>query len=655
MLVTNFRYDARTCERVVFDPYASPDGFRRNKDSDGESLPSSIHSNDPARNGSNAALTNEPRTPSELDVDNVHFNDVSVSFFEDGEYIFPHENEELDVDDSEFEVKIHLQRGADQTEGMETLGEEDAIIGDLQEKGCTCDDDEEKSFTRSGLHKKATVDEAVDDQFFIISKSRLQALAMETCSSCPVCSKEVMPTISAANGSAAHVNWICPEGHRKMFCTQEVIGKSHTGDIRFASAILLSGNNFEKISLLAKFARLNMITSPTFSKLQANYAIPAVEEQWRDVQAQTLAKHSLSSDGVVVCGDARNDSPGHCSQFCTYTFIENDTKDILHVGFVDKRQTAMKSPNMEIRGFKDGLKAMEDSGLVVKEVVTDAHSSIAKYMRESKPQIKHSWDIWHGSKNLAKKLTKASSRAATRPLLYWVKHIIRHFWHCAQTCGGNVNLFKAKWRGLTHHVTNSHAWVSALDHGPTVCEHGEVEDREEWLRPGDPAHMALNGVCYEKKLLDNMKYYVNFRHTSILESLHNHILMYASKRFSFQYPAYRARNLLAVLDYMFHKERPVITDEDGKPKLVAVWSKHAKDWVPVKRKVPKTYNYIESIMRDIFVRRASDDQPMFRPAVLGSDDPRRIRPNLAPLARPPMEEILRRFDSRHSQHGDEVD
>ena len=60
--------------------------------------------------------------------------------------------------------------------------------------------------------------------------------------------------------------------------------------------------------------------------------------------------------------------------------MESESNDVLHVGFVDKRETGMRSPNMEIKAFKEGLSSMEDSGLRVKEVVTDAHPSIAKYM-----------------------------------------------------------------------------------------------------------------------------------------------------------------------------------------------------------------------------------------------------------------------------------
>ena len=50
-------------------------------------------------------------------------------------------------------------------------------------------------------------------------------------------------------------------------------------------------------------------------------------------------------------GDGRNDSPGFSAQYCTYTTMDYETDDILHVAVVDIRQVALKSPNMEKAAF----------------------------------------------------------------------------------------------------------------------------------------------------------------------------------------------------------------------------------------------------------------------------------------------------------------
>ena len=61
----------------------------------------------------------------------------------------------------------------------------------------------------------------------------------------------------------------------------------------------------------------------------------------------------------------------------------------------------------------------------------------------------------------------------------------------------------------------------------------------------------------------NMTHF-DFRSTAELENFQNHILMYAAKRFSFIPPVYRARNLLAALDYNEHIDRPLQLNKDGK-------------------------------------------------------------------------------------------
>lgn len=45
------------------------------------------------------------------------------------------------------------------------------------------------------------------------------------------------------------------------------------------------------------------------------------------------------------------DSPGFCAQYCTYSVMENDSKDIISMVTVDKRETARNSVIMEKEAF----------------------------------------------------------------------------------------------------------------------------------------------------------------------------------------------------------------------------------------------------------------------------------------------------------------
>ena len=73
------------------------------------------------------------------------------------------------------------------------------------------------------------------------------------------------------------------------------------------------------------------------------------------------------------------DSPGHCAQYCTYTVMENESRDIISVFTVDKRQTQRNSVIMEKKAFVASMTELL-SELKVVEVCTDAHVQISSLM-----------------------------------------------------------------------------------------------------------------------------------------------------------------------------------------------------------------------------------------------------------------------------------
>ena len=88
---------------------------------------------------------------------------------------------------------------------------------------------------------------------------------------------------------------------------------------------------------------------------------------------QDFQVHSLTT--------RQNDSPGHSTQYCTYTFADTESKCILEIDFVDGREVeGRKSPNMERIGFEIGLDKLAKSKIKVKEVVTDGHLEIGALM-----------------------------------------------------------------------------------------------------------------------------------------------------------------------------------------------------------------------------------------------------------------------------------
>ena len=85
---------------------------------------------------------------------------------------------------------------------------------------------------------------------------------------------------------------------------------------------------------------------------------------------------------TISIGDGRMDSPGHCAQYCTYTVMEEATKQILSCITIDKRHCADKSTGLEKLGFIRSLDSLKEKRIRIKEVVTDAHVQISSIMSE---------------------------------------------------------------------------------------------------------------------------------------------------------------------------------------------------------------------------------------------------------------------------------
>ncbi|CAC5419719.1 unnamed protein product [Mytilus coruscus] len=213
----------------------------------------------------------------------------------------------------------------------------------------------------------------------------------------------------------------------------------HAGDLVFASVILLSGNNFQKTTTLAKFMKLSFLSSSTFHRIQKTYLVPSIDRFWIQKQDDTLRE------------------------------FENTDVIVLEKEF---------------------------------------------------PEIKHSFDVWHGTKNLDIKLTKISQEKENKELLVWVNYIVNHYWHTAEV------------------ATSSEEFL--------------------WFVPF--ANSTFTNGCQNGPLEDGTH---SKESTSELENFQNLILMYASKRHSYSPPVYRARNRLAAIDHNAHAEREVMKNRDG--------------------------------------------------------------------------------------------
>ena len=99
---------------------------------------------------------------------------------------------------------------------------------------------------------------------------------------------------------------------------------------------------------------------------------------------------------------------------------------------------------------------VNEDKLPIKSFVSDCHSGIAKMIREQYPDIKHSYDIWHTTKRLRKKLDKAGKKHPK--IVLWTGDLINHFWWSCQACMGDPDLLLEIYHSCLYHVLNIHSW-----------------------------------------------------------------------------------------------------------------------------------------------------------------------------------------------------
>lgn len=152
------------------------------------------------------------------------------------------------------------------------------------------------------------------------------------------------------------------------------------------------------------------------------------------------------------------------------------------LSFIHQANETGGSQQTELEGCKRSFAFLQQLGLTVSEFISDRHRGIAKWIRDSCPNTKHFFDIWHVARSITKKLLKVSKEKGCEIIAKWIKGIRKHLYWCAtSTKPGFGPLIVAKWNSFLRHVANKHT-----DHPDplyTECNHGELE-RRKWIRIG---------------------------------------------------------------------------------------------------------------------------------------------------------------------------
>lgn len=453
------------------------------------------------------------------------------------------------------------------------------------------------------------------------------------------CAAEVKELKKTISGSRLIVKTKCARGCSYVWSSQPTLNKMGAGNLLLSAAVLFSGSTYTKLKDIADLLKMPILGECQFYSLQKRYLFPVVNEAWVSEQISVLDGLSNEKD-IIMCGDGRCDSPGHCAKYGTYTLMEVKFGFVVDFCVLNTADAKVKNSNaMEPMGMRHCLDNLKKWDIEIKVLTTDRHISIRKILRVEYPTIIHQFDLWHLVKSIVKKIVKiCGKKKDLAPLLEWLHSISNHFWWCAESCEGNVEVLREKWESLVYHAANIHIWQDKQHFHK--CEHPPLTEEDgprSWLRNGSPAHDALVKVVKDKNLVKDLPHCTLYCHTGNLEVYHSLMLKYAPKRQHFSYEGMVCRTQLAAIDHNNHIGRQQSTTKDGSLQYSIVCPKSLstnKKWVAKAKLEKKTHPYREDLMKDVVLMRTNNLER-------SRADLPQVLPNTSGLERPDKAEIIK--------------
>ena len=158
---------------------------------------------------------------------------------------------------------------------------------------------------------------------------------MELLEVCPRCTEPTTAEISKVVGTLIYVSRKCKScSYSHVWKSQPTIRRIPAGNLLLSAAILYSGSMISQTLRMLKILKVECFSRQTYHKHQRNYLIPVVIKMWKEEQDKVIERMSNLEGGVVLSGDGRSDSPGHCAKYGAFTVIEQRVNKVLDIQLV---------------------------------------------------------------------------------------------------------------------------------------------------------------------------------------------------------------------------------------------------------------------------------------------------------------------------------
>ncbi|XP_067281531.1 uncharacterized protein [Pseudorasbora parva] len=384
-------------------------------------------------------------------------------------------------------------------------------------------------------------------------------------------------------------------------------------NLLLSGAIHFSGCMATQTIRMLKLFGLQCISPGTFFRHQRYYTIPTIMQAWRDEQRGIIRELKETGGGLILSGDCRSDSPGHCAKYGSYSLIEDRINKVLDVQLVQSSEVPSSSW-CELEGLKRSMQFLMDQDMQVSALITDRNRQVAKWVREKmcSKGTRHFFDVWHIGKSVQKALDAAAKERDCEDLKLWSPAIINHlYWTAASTPTGDPDEMQAKWQR-------------------------------------SPAATKLESVAARKALVKDIRQLSPQHQTFSLEAYHSLILHFAPKHTGFSFLGMYSRLLLAALHFNSNGNRDVARTSEGEGRYAVRYPRFRKGgWVvhPIKEK--PSYVYATKLMVSLVEEYCKSPQALQESsAVLSSAAPPPLTSSVQKVAK---DEAVSLHLARHSR------
>lgn len=124
-------------------------------------------------------------------------------------------------------------------------------------------------------------------------------------------------------GTFLRLQQSCDEcGHIRKCESQPFLSNIPAGNILMSASILYSGALPSKALHIMSNLKIASISLRTFFNHQLRYLQPAIYSVWKSHQSFLLDELKREKRKLIIGGDGRADSPGHCAKFGSYSVLE---------------------------------------------------------------------------------------------------------------------------------------------------------------------------------------------------------------------------------------------------------------------------------------------------------------------------------------------